>query len=333
MVGILEDYLISKLIDQFVSKVRIWYYKLQGKKPPELQAKEKIEKLENNLEEKEKKEKQLLDLVEKREEKIKIKKDKLKEVRENLSVKERFIESVERKGISRKELIRKYSNEIPIIILNYGMSQPNGWIKDILKEKFNAVGISGGRVIPPDQIPEDLIKGEINIDEWLDKYLYEGRDDRKAAIAYATLADYRNTAWRKDIPNSGTYTIEDQLEQKIDISNYLSKKFYRLEEVTNSIEHIEKGDIGFLASKYLTKDELKNIHKNQQKIEKELGNPNLKELASKDIKQDLIENLNQYVSDTENVAEGIISQAELCKSILYEEDKKKIIPVQKQKSD
>jgi len=323
VLGVIRKYILTKVLDKFFSKVRIWYYKLRGEKPPEVKRKERIEKLEKNLEKKENRlderdkiERKLIEMTKRKEEKLGKKKEKLNVVREDLTVKERFIEAVERRGVSRKELIRKYTNKIPIIIINYHKNQPKGWLKEILEEKYDAVGLSGGgKIIPPDRVPKKILNKELTLDKWLEKCVYEGKDDRKSIIVHATLADLRNITWKKDFP-SQTNTIEEQ----INVDHYLSNDFYKMEEVTNSIEHIEKGDIGFLASKYLTKQELKKIHNNQHKIERKLGNPNIKELSNEKIESDLVRILDDHVEDPDNVAEGIIFQAKLCSSILFEKE-------------
>lgn len=301
----------------------MWFYKLKGEKPPEVRKKERIENLEktlekkeNRLEEKDEIEKELIKITKRKEEKLDEKREKLNVVRDDLTVKERFIESVERRGVSRKELIRKYTNRIPVIIINYGKNDPKGWLKKKLKEEYDAKGMSGGgMIIPPNRVPKEILNNEKTLNQWLEKDIYENKDERKAVIVHATLADLRDITWRKDF-TSMTKTIEEQ----INIGNYLSDNFYKIDEVTNSIEHIEKGDIGFLASKYLTESELKKIHNNQSKIERKLGNPNIKELSNEKLKSDLVRILNNYVEDPDNVAEGIIFQAKLCASILFEEE-------------
>lgn len=242
--------------------------------------------------------------------------EKLEVVREDLTVRERLIESLEREGVSRRELIRKFDQRIPALIINYTSTNKDNWLKDVLNEKYDSVGLSGGeRVIPPDKVPEKLLTEEMTIDEWIEQELFEGQDDREAVIVHASLVDLRYTGWEKN-----TYAYGDTIEQRITVTDYLEDEFYKLDEITNSIEHIEQGDIGFLASKYVTDEEMERLHENQNDIEKNLGNPSIKELANEDIEEELIRVLKGVVDDPQNVAEGIIFQASVCKQVFFEEN-------------
>lgn len=308
--GIIEEYVFEKFLDRIFGEARYYYWIYwNGEKPPEVQKEERIEELQEREEE-------LLAEMEQKDEKIEEVKDKLDVVRDDLTVRERLIESLEREGISRRELIRKFDERIPALIINYTSTNKDNWLKDVLNEKYDSVGLSGGeRVIPPDNVPDALLTEEMTIDEWIEEELFEGKDDREAVIVHASLVDLRYTGWEKN-----THAYGDTIEQRISVTDYLEDGFYKLDEITNSIEHIEKGDIGFLAGKYVTRKEMKEIHENQNEIEERLGNPDIKELGDEETKAELVEVLDEYVANPENVASGIIFQARICREVFFDEN-------------
>lgn len=298
----IQGWIFGKILDTIYSRFRDVYFRyVKGEDPPE----KRIKRIENrHKEEKER----LLEHIDRKEERIEVVESRLEVKRKELTVKEQLMESLERKGVSREEIIRKYREEIPLIIINYTSQEPSGWLKEVLNEKYDSIGMSGGgQVIPPDKVPLDIIEGRKTLDDWLDEDIYENRDDRKAVIVYASFVDLRELEWRKDV-ESRTWTIGE----KIPIEDYLTDEdFYRLNEVTDSIRHIEKGDIGFLASRYVTKEELEKIHATQPLIEKELGNPDIKEIADERVQEELAEALHGLVSDPEDVTEGVIREAKI----------------------
>lgn len=307
--GIIEEYLFEKFLDRISGRLRRYYWIYwKGEKPPEVQKEEKIEKLQER-------EENLLAEMKEKDDQIEEVESRLEIIRDDLTVRERLIESLDRDGVRRTELLDKYDDEIPFIVINYNKNEPDRWLIEKLKEEYNAEGLSGGgAVIPPEEVPDNLKNNKRSIDNWWEENILE--EGKKILLVHATLGDLRNVTWHDDFPKYSTWTIQEA----IDVEDYLPDDFYELDEVTNSIEHIEKGDIGFLASKYVTRQEIKSIHENQKKIEKRLGNPNIRELGNEEMKPELAEVLDGYVADPENVASGVIFQAKICREVFFDED-------------
>jgi len=89
------------------------------------------------------------------------------------------------------------------------------------------------------------------------------------------------------------------------------------EQIVNKLSisrMIIDGDIVWLASTILPPKELDLLHKNQELIETDLGNPSLRELANEEMVGKLNSVLLNYVSNPEEVSKSIVDEAKFWES-------------------
>lgn len=316
--------LIGKAIGRFVAKLGLkrafrwakkWYYhNVKNEKTP-MEKLQKSAKRREQLEERNQRKDERLaakdELLEEREEKI-------ADVARDLSVKERLIEALEIEGISRQELFRKNIDDpTPFLIFRMGGQRPElddgrGWVREKLEAQFGARTVGSSYVIPPESFPEDLLAGELTLAEWIEKELDE--EDKEANFVYVSWVDMEQGElyWRKDYESRSPMPV---LEERFDLEGYAKKDFYDFDEVRDALQLVKKGDIAFFAAKFVDEDEIRAIHESQASIEEDLGNPSLKQLATVVEVEDLELALEDYVSDSDNVAQGVTSEV----GIWYEE--------------
>ncbi|WP_135820907.1 hypothetical protein [Halostella litorea] len=132
--------------------------------------------------------------------------------------------------------------------------------------------------------------------------------------------DLRNVYSRTDHSKEDRVSFFSTIDEELDLEEIFNENdFSKLlaSKGVNLTKMIEEGDIAFFASKSITTSELDTIHDNQDEIESNLGDPNLKELAN--MQKDTIEEvIAPYLSDPSEVAESIIEEASIWSRELYE---------------
>lgn len=262
--------------------------------------------------------------------------DKIDEKEEELSERERrirrirrIIQSLERKGIKRKELIQKFERSIPILLVSYTRQKENGrdskFIRDTLSEKLDTRHLGAGTyVAPPQQVIDAGLTDSDALEDWFEEEVYEGQDSRQAIIRHASIADMRNDVfWRNDFEfdsKTGSTVgevipLSEALEDETIIDMIGAEDRAALKEL------IQEGDIGFFASRWVGGESLGTIHANQGKIEERLadrlGTLDLTHLASASAASKIAEVLKDYLDqpdeDIQEMAEGIVDEANIWK--------------------
>lgn len=110
--------------------------------------------------------------LERKDEKLNEKERKLSEIRTDVEEKEnrisrfeRIMRSLEREGVKRRELLKKYERPLPVILLAYTnqkspLGTSNSFVRDELLERLNLQWYGGhDAVIPPRAVKETGIEG------------------------------------------------------------------------------------------------------------------------------------------------------------------------------
>lgn len=304
-----------------------WYYhNVRGEKTP----REERDRLREEVRRKEMR-------IESKEGKIETQSQEISNIRRNLSIKERLMESLEMKGISRQELFRKnLENPTPFLIFRTGGQIPegkrpeddeeHGWVRNKLEDEFGAKTVASSYVIPPEHFPESLLSGKYTLAEWIDEELYEedvgrwvGKDDFegevKANFTYVNWVDLEKGElfWRREYDAGGMPDMED----RFDMDKLVEADFYDFDQVKDALQLVKKGDVAFFSAKFVDENEIRRIHENQTSIEEMLGQPSLKELAQQTEIGDIQLAFEEYVSDPENVASGVKQEAKIWYDELY----------------
>ena len=262
--------------------------------------------------------------------------EKIDEKDEQLSEKERrirrirrIIRSLERKGVSRRELIKKIERPIPVLLVAYTRQQESDqkskFVRDALIEKLDAKNLGAGSVIVP---PKSVVKAGLtdsdSIEDWFEHEEYEGKESRQAIIKHATIADLRNDVfWRDDYDfdsRTGSTVgemipISEVLEEDVILDMIGEDDRAALKEI------IQEGDIGFFTSRWVEGHSLNVIHANQPEIEERLANRlgslDLTHLASASAATDIATVLKDYLpltdEELQQMSEGIVDEANIWK--------------------
>lgn len=300
----------------YIRGKRWYYHNIRGEKTPV----EKLQESARRIEQLEKRNRTKDIQLESKEERIEEREEELSEVKRDLSLKDRLIESLEIEGISRQELYRKNLDDpAPFLIFRLGGQIPedsegNGWVRNKLQDRFDAETVGSSYVIPPDQFPDELTLGKMTLSEWMEAEIDE--EDKQANFVYVAWVDLAKGElyWQRNYESrSPMLDLEDQFEME----SYMGKGFYEFDEVKDALELVKKGDIGFFAAKFVTDEEIREIHENQPSIEEDLGRASLKELAVAVDIGDIHDALANYVADPTNVAQGVKEEAEIWYEELY----------------
>lgn len=304
-------------------------YNFCGIKTQGQELEESLDNVEQELakirEEKEKLER-VHDRIDEKNAKLKEKDSELTEKEERISRFERIMRSLERKGISRREIIKKYKRSLPIILISYTKQEApekESFVSSAFKEKLNAKYLGGSdQVVPPEKVRQAGIDDRDSLEEWIEKEVYEGIDGRSSIIRFAAIADLRNEVfWRDDFSydSKAGSTVGDALGIEGIIE---SEAFVELLDAGDKAaveEVIREGDIGFFASRWVEESDLNSIHENQSEIEEKLGDKlgalNLRNLSSASAVDAISEVLEEYIELPEEsvreVSEGIVDEANI----------------------
>lgn len=268
--------------------------------------------------------------IEKIEEIRKEKEEEIAQYEDKLSDFERIVRSLKDENVARSKLIENYWKPLHAVVICFTKIEAqteNGrvnFIKKEIEKECELHQLSGSTyIIPPKDVP-DRLKGKTRsrdeIENWL-KEIYEDYPDARSHIGFIGLVDLRNTYSRTDyeldeLPHFFS-TIDEELELE---EIFDGSDFSRLlaNQSVNLTEMIEDGDIAFFASKSVTEDEIEEIHDNQDKIEDEIGNPNLREIANEVSIEQISDALEQFVADSRKVSESIKEEAKIWEDKIYD---------------
>lgn len=289
------------------------------------------EKLQRNRIQKERLEEERT-RVDEKEDKIAEIESEISEKRNRISRFERIMQSLEREGITRREVIKKYERPLPVVLVAYTKQESplgtgNKFVRQALSEKFDMQWYGGhDAVIPPRKVKRAGIEGLEDIERLMEEEVFEGQEDRYAVIKHATVVDLAGEVyWKNNIPYD---TEAETVAEALDMEEILeSEEFLDLisAEDRDALERvIREGDIGFFASRWVEESDLDNIHEHQTEIERQIGEDlpdlNLSNLASEQSQDVLVDVVGDYVNlpeeELEELAENIQTHAQIWKEEL-----------------
>lgn len=327
--------ILSKLLGEIWRPLRRRVWNALGKKTHGQKVEEDFERVKEQLDElrikKERQEEERAKLHQK-DEKIERIESEIIEKENRISRFERIMRSLEREGISRQEVLKKYERPLPIVLIGYTNQQsPLGekepFVRDTLTEKFDMEWYGGhDAVIPPRQVKEAGIDDLGSLAEMLENEVFQGDEDRFAVIKYAVVVDLAGEVyWKNNLPyNSSSETVVEALDMTEILENdeFLSLISSKDRDALERV--IREGDIGFFASRWVEETDLDRIHQNQREIERQIAmqlpDLNLSNLASDKAPNVVSSVLSDYVkmpqSELEQVGQGIRDEAEIWKKEL-----------------
>jgi len=322
--------ILSKLFGEVWRPLRRKAWNAVGKKTHGQRVEEEFERVKEELQEA-KAEKERL---EKKDEKINEKERKLTEIQTEVREKEnrisrfeRIMRSLEREGVKRRELLKKYERPLPVILLAYTnqkspLGTSNSFVRDELSERLDLQWYGGhDAVIPPRAVKEAGIEGIDDFEVVMEEIFEDEENDRYAVIKYATIVDLAGEVyWYNNLPYD---TSSETVAEALDMEDILEDaEFLDLisEKEKDALERIiREGDIGFFSSRWVEESDLDRIHDNQAKIEQhlneELPELNLTNLASEEAPEALFDVLSNFLhlsdSEVRQVAKDINEEAKI----------------------
>lgn len=276
----------------------------------------------------------VVDKLEKlREEKKEIRREKQTEIEEfknELSDYERIIKSIQDESVARKRLIENYWKPLHALVACFTKSKVDtdesetNFVLEALRRGRDVEQITGSvYIVPPKDVPSQIKSNPDSraaLETWIEDEVYSDYPNALAHIAMFGLVDLRNVYSSSDYEEDDLPHFFSTVDWEFDLEDIFdSEDFSRLlaNESVNLTEIIEKGDIAFFVSKSVSSEELDDIHEAQTDIEDELGNPDVKQLASEVSLEQLLGALAPYVSDPQSVAESVKDEAGIWKEQLY----------------
>ncbi|GEM_PF-3010527 len=233
-----------------------------------------------------------------------------------------IFEQIRTSGLSTEKLINQlidnYNKPLStIFICVYFQKVPDGTSygkseQFVFQElqRYNCKSLGGGiYLIPPRNVPQKIIDRN-SLHEWFDTEILKGR---YCKLKFLLLIDLREKAyWMNNLPyqpvNNATHKIHRNIGEVIPLEDLFDEE--RISQTTTVAKIISQGDIGWLARKYVSENDLAIIRLNQSSIESKLGNPKLQELALDNSRSKLTNVLNEFgITNSEAAAMSIISEA------------------------
>lgn len=224
------------------------------------------------------------------------------------------INSLKNKSLLKENLIRKYSNPLPIILFQYGnqkiKNKKNKFVTEKLEKKYNVKSLGGSlKVIPPNKVPKGIKNGS-DLEKWFKNKIQSKYKESTCVISVLAIVDLKNVYWKSD------YDFEVRhfkpIGKVLDLEDIFNKKEIPkliASENVSVLEPIISGDIAFLTSNFLSDKELNIIYKNQEEIENKLGNPSLIQLSEEEIIKRLSKVLSKYFKNFKHIANRINKEA------------------------
>ncbi len=264
----------------------------------------------------------LIELLEKRDATIsKLDIENKKKEIEKLSI----FQSIQKSGLLTEKLIAEYNRPInAILICTYFQKIPDGTLygkdeKFVFKELqcYNAKSLGGGIfLIPPKNVPKK-IHDKNSLHKW---FSAEVLKDRYCKLKFLLLVDLRENAyWMNNLPyqppNNRWHKIHRNIGEVLSPEDIFSEG--QISRTTTIAKIISNGDIGWLAHKHVSEDDLAILRLNQLAMENRIGKPSLRELVEGDYQGKLKTVLEEYgIHNSEEVAKSIISEAKFWHSRL-----------------
>ena len=179
-------------------------------------------------------------------------------------------------------------------------------------QRFNAKRLGGADfLIPPAKVP-DWIRDRSDLQKWFETEILRGR---YCKLRFLILFDLRRKVfWQNYVPyaqkNPWNYTIGEVLEVE---------DLFTEDQITHIAlsNIIRDGDVIWLASQSLSGDELEKMHRNQELIETQLGNPSLRELSDTHKIEEISAVLTDIgIGNPEEVSKTIVNEAKFWHSRL-----------------
>ena len=251
-----------------------------------------------------------------------------KTLREDLSEKERevflertknkewdlVINSLKNKSLLKENLIRKYSKPLPIILFQYGNQKINNkkekFVTEKLEKEYNVRSLGGSlKVIPPNKVPKNVKNGQ-DLRKWFENKIQSKYEGSTCIISVLAIVDLKNVYWKTDYDYNVRYytslgkalSIED-IFQKDEIPKLLAS------ENISVLDPVLSGDIAFLCSNFLSDKELNLVYKNQEEIERKMGNLSLMELSKEENIKKISISFSKYFKNNQEISERIIKEA------------------------
>jgi hypothetical protein len=264
----------------------------------------------------------LIELLEEHEEAIsQLEKENRKKELETSSI----FQSIKRSGLSTEKLIAEHNRPInAILICAYFQKIPDGtpygkaekFVFDEL-QRYDCKSLGGGiYLIPPKNVPE-IIHDKNDLHKWFDSEILKGR---YCKLKFLLLVDLRKNAyWMNNLPYQPTdspfHRINRNIGEVLSLEDIFNED--QISRTTTIAKIIGHGDIGWLAHKHISEDDLTTIRLNQVSIENKLGNPTLRELKSVNYQRKLKTVLDEFgINNSEEVSKSIISEAKFWHSRL-----------------
>lgn len=234
-----------------------------------------------------------------------------KEQKKRVKEKQHFVQALKRSGLSTEKLINRYDKPLNAILISYTWQEPPGFIKEELS-RYNSKWLGGDvSLITPANIPKNM-RNKDDLRTWFETKILKGRHCK---LKFLILVDLKTKAyWNTYLPDPEIERIHCSIGEKLDIEDLFTDE--QVSRIALS-DIIRSGDIAWLASHILSKDELELITKNQSHIERELGNPSLRLLSNESIIDKLSSILNKYgIFNPEEVSRAVVGEAKFWHSRL-----------------
>ena len=262
----------------------------------------------------------LIELLEEHEKVIsKLEKESKKKELEESSI----FESIRRSGLSTEKLMNELIDEYhrplnAILICTYFQKIPDGTLygkdkKFVFEElqRYECKSLGGGiYLIPPKNVP-DGIHDNNDLHKWFDTEILK---DKYCKLKFLLLVDLRKKAyWMNNLPyqpsDNPFHRIHRNIGEVLSLEDIFNED--HISQTTTIAKIISHGDIGWLAHKHVSENDLVTIRLNQSSIENKLGKPTLRELALGNYRSKLKTVLEEFdIQNPEEAAKLIISEAQ-----------------------
>lgn len=251
-------------------------------------------------------------------------------IRESEEAQKRRIRNIEevlsRKGVDTKYLVNKYADQNPIYapLITITHTRKTNEVPEYIKNKLEGSGselIHGAtKVLPPSTVTKDMMT-EDGLRAWFREDILEG-NDVEYKLELLTLIDLtRSYSDMRGSHGNGSKIegtlIEEIYNDKFTVDDVINHDDFV--DLVSESERISLGDelrenIGLLAARIASEDQMKQIIDNQNFLESSLGN--VFQISNTDFQE--IRNVLEKsdVSDPENLARGIKTEAERLSKIL-----------------
>jgi len=238
-----------------------------------------------------------------------------KENRRNRIKNQSIFQSIKQSGLSVEKLLSEYNKPLNAILISaYSQKKPGITIygepdKFILREleRFDGRHLgSGVYLIPPKKVPANMKNGN-DLKEWFEEDILK---NRFCVLKFLILFDIRKNAfWMNYLQYTQIRKNASTIGEVLALEDIFSED--QIAKTTTIAKIISKGDIGWLAHKYVSEDDLSIIRINQKLIENKLGNPTLRELALGNYRRRLQSVLEEFkIQNYEEATQLIISEAQ-----------------------